>query len=210
MTTPDPSSLTKSILGLWDRGSLILWALALAAVIALGFASAFAIFAPEFGTLQWTPWCGLAFIIFACLAGAKTYQERTVKTLHFIPDDQQSFWHHAQQPDGRELTQIALRGRVTNLWDRPLYPAAVRLVSPRGSRAIHRLIFTEEHDGRFYGSDYPIPPGERVGFSAHFFADGFIGTPGKPLSITISVSDQFGHWHNVKIPDLTRPEDKGK
>ena len=208
--TTDVTGWFKSAFDLWDRGSLFLWALAVAALLGLGLFSVLAIVDPALGTLAWTPWCGLALIVLVCLAAFKTYQERTVKTLHFIPDEQQSFWHHAPQPDGRKLTQIALRGRVTNISARPMYPAAVVLISPRTKRTVHRLIFTEEHGGRFYGDNYAIPPNERTGFSAHFFANGFVGTPGKPLTIVISVSDQYGHWHKVKFPNLLRPDDRAQ
>jgi hypothetical protein len=75
---------------------------------------------------------------------------------------------------------------------------------------VHSIIFTQENGGRYFGSDYAIPPGGRSGFSAHFFADGFVGTPGKPLTIVISVSDHFGRWHKVKFPNLIRAEDRGK
>jgi hypothetical protein len=209
MSAVDIAGWFKSATDLWERGSLFLWALAIAAFISLGLFSTLALVDPALGTLAWTPWFGVATVVLVCLAAFKTYQERTIKTLHFIPDDQQSFWHHAPQVDGRKLTQIALRGRVTNIAAQPMYPAAVVLRSPRGQRTVHRLIFTEEHGGRYYGSDYAIPAGERTGFSAHFFANGFLGTPGEPLTIVISVSDQFGHWHRVKFPKLTRPEDRG-
>lgn len=204
----DPVKWLGTTLQVWERGSLFLWALGVAASVALLLLGAAAFFVPAVASISWLPILAAVAVIFLVLASFKTYQERSIKTLVFIPDEMQSFWHHAPQPNGRKLTQIALRGRVTNTSSKPIYPADIELISPRTKRVVQRNIFTEHEGGRVYGSDNAIAPGKRAGFSAHFFADGFVGTEGRPLTIVVSISDQLGHRHKVKFPNLIRPEDR--
>src|SRR5271163_935406 len=68
MAAPDLTGWLKSTTDLWERGSLFLWALAAAALVALGLSSLLAIIHPAFGTLSWTPWCGLALVVMLSLA----------------------------------------------------------------------------------------------------------------------------------------------
>lgn len=203
----DPVKWLSSALQIWERGSLFLWALATAALLALLALVGFSIFKPAPGIATLMLWVSIGFVVLVVLAGFKTYQERTVRTLVFVIDDMQSFWHHAPQPDGRELTQIALRGRVTNVTKQPIYPTEIRLLSPCKGRVRQKNIFTEHEGGRVYGSDNAVGPGTRAGFSAHFFVDGFLGKSGKPMTIVVSISDQLGHWHRVTFRDLRAPED---
>jgi hypothetical protein len=204
----DPISWLSSALQAWERGSLFLWALGVGTLSAVVALSVTPIFAPTLTTNSWFPALTVAAVVLLVLAGFKTYQERTIETLVFIADDMQSFWNHAPQPDGRKLTQIALRGRVTNKSDKPIYPADIELISPRTKRVVQRNIFTEHEGGRVYGSDNAIAPGARAGFSAHFFADSFIGIEGKPLTIVVSIKDQLGHRHKVRFRNLSRPQDR--
>jgi len=67
---------------------------------------------------------------------------------------------------------------------------------------VDRHVLTEHEDGRVYGFDNAVPVGGRSGFSAHFFVEGFIGKSDIPITVKISISDQFGHWHIVTFADL--------
>ncbi|MBN9588464.1 MAG: hypothetical protein J0G99_05585 [Alphaproteobacteria bacterium] len=208
MTGIDPVSSLNSVIILWKRGSLLLWALGSAALVSAIALVAYALLSADQSAQAWVPVAFVIAIVLLILAGFKTYQEKTIATMVFHLDDSSSFWHHAPQPDGREYTQIALRGRVTNVTAVPIYPTDVRLIHPRTNRVVQRLIFTEHEGGRGYGSDNAIAPGARSGFSVHFFAESFVGNPGKPMKLVIKVSDQLGHWHKVACTDLWRPEDR--
>lgn len=207
---PDIAASLGSVLELWRRGSLLLWALGVASLLTTLILALAAYLRPDLDTLHWLPAAVIATAVFFVLAAFKTYQERTYRTLVFIPDDAQSFWSHAPQPNGRKLTQIALRARATNISGQPIYPSDVRLLSPRPKRVVQRLIFTEQETGRTYGSNNAISPGSRGNISAHFFADGFVGEEGKPLTIVVSVSDQLGHWHKVRFQNLPSAAGRGR
>ncbi|THD60776.1 hypothetical protein [Phenylobacterium sp.] len=208
MPGTDIASMIGNAVKLWERGSLFLWALAIA-LISVGVLSlSLGLYLPDFHPGAWPVWVlalGLGCLILALF---KTYQERTIKTLVFFPNIQQSFWHHAPQTDGRKLTQIALRGRMTNVSNQPIYPSEVKLVRPR-SRVEHKILMTQEQGGPTYSSNFAVPPGDRGQFSAHFFVDGFVGAPPKPYTVVISVCDQLGHWHRVRFVNLRDPGSRG-
>ena len=185
----------------WVQGLIILGALAGILAMLLAFFPSASNFAN-----QW-PWFAVGASVLLALAGLKIYLEQNKKALIFIPDEMQSFWHHAPQPDGRELTQISLRGYVTNTSRQALFLANIHLISPRTKRTHQRFIFTVHHNA-VDSSDRPIMAGERTEFSGHFFADGFLGKPGKPMTIIVSITDNLGKRHKVKFPSLWRAEDR--
>jgi hypothetical protein len=96
---------------------------------------------------------------------------------------------------------------VTNITTQFIYPSVVKLNSPRTKRVVQQIIFTEHPRGRVYG-DNAVAPGARKGFDVNFVVEGFVGVPGKPLTVIFSVGDQFGHWHKVKFPNLRSPKDR--
>lgn len=123
------------------------------------------------------------------------------RALVLLPDESQSFAHHAPQQDGRKLTQIAVRGWATNTTDTALYPTLVRLSRPFGAKATSNFIITQGA-GDMFSSENPVLPGARRKLSAHFFLKGFVGKPGRPLRVVIKVCDNFGRWHRWVFPAL--------
>jgi hypothetical protein len=121
--------------------------------------------------------------------------------LILLPDESQSFAHHAPQQDGRKLTQIAVRGWATNTTDTPLYPTLVRISRPFGLKATSHFIMTQGGGGTF-GRDHPVQPQQRREITAHFFVEGFVGKPGRPLRVVIKVCDNLGRWHPWVFPTL--------
>ena len=147
-------------------------------------------------------------VIGLCVFLALIYRTiRKHKPLIFIPDEMQSFWSHAPQPDGRKLTQIKLDGHVTNTSAQSLYLANISLISPRTDRTHSKFIFTYQQN-RLDDSDRPILPWERRGFDGHFFVEGFLGTPGKPMTIVVSITDNLGRRYRVKFPNIRRAEER--
>jgi hypothetical protein len=132
------ATIAKSFSGLaasiWKNGALLLWSLATscvaillalvgAAKLGLGDAPAML---TAFGT-----YLALACIAFGVFASFKSYAEREKPALSIIPNERQSFWHHAVQPDGRTMTQIQLRFQVTNQSKSAVKLSAVRLLHPK-------------------------------------------------------------------------------
>ncbi len=195
--------LLKPLVDLWRHGSLLLWALAIAALSALLVIGALADFTPTFAAplLPNMPSLAVAIVVLIVFAGFKTYQESNVRTLALVPNSGQSFWSPAPQKDGRELTQIALRGSVTNITEEAIYLTDVKLVSPRGRRALQKHADVGQ-PGSMFSPESFVPAKGRADYSAHFFVEGFIGQKGEERTIVIAVSDQFGHWHRVRYPNL--------
>jgi hypothetical protein len=123
------------------------------------------------------------------------------RALVLLPNEAQSFAHHAPQQDGRKLTQIAVRGWATNTTNTALYPTLVRLSRPFGVKATSNFIITQGPGGMF-SHEHPVQPGGRRAISAHFFVEGFVGKPGRPLRVVIKVCDNFGRWHPWVFPTL--------
>lgn len=121
------------------------------------------------------------------------------RALVLLPDEAQSFAHHAPQQDGRKLTQIAVRGWATNTTGTQLYPTLVRLSRPFSVKATSNFVVTQGAHNMF-SRDNPVQPGERREVSAHFFVEGFVGKPGRPMRVVIKVCDNFGRWHPWVFP----------
>lgn len=203
MMNLDPSKLSKTLTELWSHGSLFLWALAVAALASLLVLGAFAFFTPTLAApmASQMPALAVAAVVLLVFAGFKTYQEHSVKTLVLIANPAQSFWSRARQPDGRELTQMHLSGSATNTTQEPIYLTDVKLIVPRWHRAVVKHVIVGQRGGVFSSDDF-IPAKLRADFAADFFVEGFIGENGERRNIVLAVSDQFGHWHRVRYPDL--------
>ncbi|MDE1945354.1 MAG: hypothetical protein KGI78_03595 [Patescibacteria group bacterium] len=182
----------------WDKG----WVQAIffisAVVGIIGFL--FIFFPPHTFSFDLAGWllATVAFVLLVFIA----YKRRPREPLVFIQDDVQSFWHLAPQPDGRRLTQVNLRGHVTNTSSKPLYLAKIDLISPKGRTRVEpsKFIFTVRDN--VASSDQPIRPGERTGFAGHFFVEGEIGTKGQPLTIRVAITDNLGHVHKITFVDI--------
>ena len=157
--------------------------------------------------VAWWPWFTLGAVILFTVAVLKVFSVRKPKALIFIPDEVQSMWHHAPQPDGRKLTQISLKGHVTNTDNQPLFLPKIDLISPRTKRTHQKFIFTI-HNNIVDSENRPIMPKEMTVFDTHFFAEGFLGKPKKPLTIVVSVVDNLGRRYKVKFPKIREAMDR--
>lgn len=193
----DPKQWLNAVLQLWGGGSLLILGIGIGGTLA-SLASYLA------GNFQAASWIFSLSVFILVVGFFKIYQERHVHTCVFIPDNIQSLWHHAPQPDGRKLTQFVLKGFVTNATNRPIHLGKIKLLSPWTEHQHQEFIFTV-HNNRVDSNDTPLMPGVRSEFSTCIFADGFLGTSGKPVTVKISVCDQFGHWHKVQFDRLRDP-----
>jgi hypothetical protein len=130
----------------------------------------------------------IAFIC-AVLGIFKKHQENTIRTLVFVPNDTDSFWHPVLQTDGRKFTQIRLCGRVTNIHTQPICLTAIQLISPKKCKVVEKNIYPNKH--AIFSSSW-------TEFDSNFFIENLIGKLGKPLSIIVSITDQIGNSHKVK------------
>lgn len=153
-------------------------------------------------TVWWTIIVVAVFLIIL-FVGFKIFRGKDKETLIFIPDEMQSFWHHAPQPDGRKLTQILLNGFVTNISNRELFLDDIHLITPRAKKTRQRFIFTV-HENAVDSKEKPIFPGEHTEFNGSFFIDEFLGKVCKPMAIVVSITDNLGKRHKVKFHSLWR------
>lgn len=190
----DPRKWLSSVIQLWGGESIFILALGVATLLA-------GITAFLLKNTRAASWSFVLSVFFLALSLFKKYQENNKKTCVFIPDEVRSFWHHAPQPDGRELTQFGLKGSVTNTTDHPLHLCKIKLLSPKSKRQYQEFIFTV-HNNRVDTGEMPLVPNTRTDFDTCFFAEGLLGKKGKSLSTVVSVCDQFGNWHKIKFSKL--------
>src|SRR5215831_3576695 len=94
----DPAKALAETARLWDRGSRVLWAFAIATCFGFVLLAAVALTgSPPFVQANNTasPWLLLLSIMFATFAALKQYQERTIQTVRLFPNEAQSFYHRA-------------------------------------------------------------------------------------------------------------------
>jgi hypothetical protein len=157
MYSLDPLTLTTTLVTLWNRGSILLWALAAASLVAVAGATAvIGIDAEITGPARAFPlWLFVIAVAVAVLAAFKTYHERTVQTIRLVPSDN-SFAHAARQPDGTTLTQIAVDFEVYNLIDRTVWLTEAKIARPKG-RALHSMVVLRDQDSQYHGRSYALP-----------------------------------------------------
>jgi hypothetical protein len=199
----DPTEIVK----LWDRGSFLLWAFA--AGTFLGFvvlAVAALTGSPSFiqANNLASPWLLLASIIFAALAALKHYQERTIQTVRLVPNEVQSYYHKAVQPDGRVNTQIVIDMQVFNISDKSIWLPDVKLLRPKShATALTRMVNLKEQSSPYHGP-YELPPGANTHGSVLFMIQRDLTDQIAHGGVTLCVVDQFGHRHNLNLPNLRK------
>jgi hypothetical protein len=173
----DPAKASAEIARLWDRGSLLLWAFAIGTFVGFVVLAAIALTgSPPFVEANKTasPWLLLASIMFATFAVLKQYQERTIQTVRLVPNEAQSFYHRAVQPDGSVNTQIDIRMEVFNISDKSIWLPSLKLLRPKSyAPVLYNAVTLKEQSSRYHGP-YELPPGVRTNGSAHFMIQGVL------------------------------------
>ncbi len=204
--------VVKFLADLWERGSRLLWALTAAgsvAVVAMGIIAAVA---PGAAILNQLPATAVITAILGALAISKSLQDASVRTLSVIPNVGLSFWCNALQADGRQLTQVALYGDVTNISLMPIYLADLRLVSPAGYLTFTKHIIAKRQEEDVYEFDTAVPVQGRTKFLANLFLEGYLGATGEARDIKIVIIDQFGHQHPAlfeQVRSFPKPPPRG-
>jgi hypothetical protein len=203
----DPSAVSGELTRLWDRGSHILWALAVAAFVGfVALAAAALTGSPPFVQLHnmISPWLLLASIVLATLAAIRQYQERGVRTVGLFPIEAQSFCHRAVQTDGRVLTQLAIRMEVFNITDKSIWLPSLRLLRPRPHGLIlQKMLVLREQSSDIHGG-YELPSGAKTTGAAHLMIEGDITDTIERRGATLLIQDQFGHRHKLTLPKVRK------
>jgi hypothetical protein len=207
------SSISKVIAAIWANGSRLLWSIAGAFAAAAVVIRVGAYFEMPKAQLLWDEYgliLTLLAVVVAVFAAFKMRAERRNTGLALIADEQQSFWHHAKQPDGSILTQLALQFHATNMNDGgSIHLSKVRLNWPWVSRKriLDARLMTEHPTQNMYSADYGIQAHKRRACTAHIMALGTIGGIGrkKPMRVSIGVQDHAGRWHKLVFRGLRDP-----
>jgi len=206
------SSVSKTIVALWENGSRLLWGMATtfaAAAVTLRLSAYLQVAKAELYWSEYGVVLILVAVMFAVLAAFKMRAERRNTGVALIADDQQSFWHHAKQPDGSTITQFALRFHATNMNDGSIHLSKVRLNWPwvRHKHIVTRTLATQHPKQDLYGSDFGIKAHARRGCSVNIIALGTVGGAGrkKPMRVSIGIQDHAGRWHKLVFRRLRDP-----
>lgn len=204
--------VVKFLADLWERGSRLLWALTAAGGVGVVVMGIIAAVAPGAAILDQLPATAVITAILAALAISKWLQEGSVRTLSVIPNVGLSFSCNTLQADGRQLTQVALYGDVTNISSMPIYLADLSLVSPGGYLTFTKHIIAKRQEDDVYEFDTAVPVQGRTKFIANLFLEGYLSSVGEARDIKIVIIDQFGHHHPVlfeRVRSFPKPPPRG-
>ena len=203
----DLAKATAEISKLWDRGSLLLWALAIGTFLGFVVLAALALtgsstFVQANSTAS--PWLLLASIILATFAALKQYQERTVQTVRLAPNETQSFCHRAVQPDGSVFTQISIRMEVFNISEKSIWLPVLKLLRPRSHASVlTKMVMLQEQSSAYYGP-YELPPGTKTRGSVDLMIREDLMDQIARRGVTLCIEDQFGHKHKLRLANLRK------
>jgi hypothetical protein len=174
------STAGKVIAAIWRHGSRFLFSIAcactaVAIVLRLGV-----YFEMAHGKDLWEQY-GLILTVAATAAWVLTpikyLAEKQNRLVVFIPDEQQSFWHHVPQPDGKVNTQFAFQFYITNMTEGPFHPSRVRISWPwiHSDRILTSLIATKHPRGELFSRDFAVRSHGRQPCSADLMVIGAVG-----------------------------------
>jgi hypothetical protein len=191
--------------------TLPLWLL-----IGLALAGYAVIFAPAFGGInpelfrqQWGVWAWIESMTFSILAlariletGAAAYLAQKQATaarriLRFVPLHHQCWWHLAKQQDDSFVSQIRMDVQASNTSGQPVQIVKVRLIRPRATLLQAGAMLPLE-GSPYHSYQHAIPPHGTVVAGVHIMVHGSLAVQGKPIRITIAITDQYGEEYKVR------------
>ena len=170
---------------------------------------------------EWGAWIWIAAIAFSFLAIARGLEaivgayvargraKASQRFLRFIPLENQSWWHLAKQRDDSYLSQISFDVQASNTSDRPIQIVRVQLIHPR-AKVVEADASLPMAGSPYHSSRHPVPPLGTVPVRVHMMVRKVVGIQGKPIRISVEITDQFGEDYKLKrivIPshDRLRP-----
>jgi hypothetical protein len=200
-------SLTE-ITRLWDRSHILLWALAIGSFLGFVVLAAMALTgSPPFveANKQVSPWLLLASVILATLAALKYYQDRSIQTVKFFPNEQQSIYHGPiKQTDGSITTQISIRFEVFNLTDKSIWLPDVTVIRPRSHAPVRmKLLLLKDQPSNVHGG-YELPPHGKTRGSVELMIQEDLTRQIARKGVAVAIKDQFGHRHTIKLLNIVK------
>jgi hypothetical protein len=191
----DLAKAAPEIWRLWERGSFLLWAF-LAAGTFIGFVT-LTFVQPSNPTLLLLLAAWITFTIFAVL-------KRTIKTVRLIPDEVQSYYHGARQPNGMMNTQIVIDMQVFNISDKSIWLPNLKLLRPKShATVLTKMVSLKEQSSAYHGP-YELPPGANTHGSVLFMIQGDLTDQIAHGGVRVCIEDQFGHRHELNLPNLRK------
>lgn len=191
-------------------------ALPLWIILGLALAGYAVLFAPPFADVElavfrrtWGVWVWVEAVFFTVLFvvgicdwaisafSAHRRDQAARHILRLIPLSRQSWWHLAKQQDDSFVSQIDFECQITNTTDRAVQLVKVRLLRPR-SKQLNAFVLLPMDGSLYHRHDFPVRPHSTVTASIHLMVRGALATQGKPIRITVSVTDQFGEEYKLK------------
>lgn len=131
------------------------------------------------------------------VANSKEKQKR--RLLYVVPRLQQCWWHLAKQRDDSYVSQISLDIEVANLSDHPVQLIKAHVIRPRTrDDAVHTVLLLPKIGSPYHSEKHPVPARNTATASVHFMVRGQIAPQGKPLRLTVGITDQFGEEYTLK------------
>ncbi|MGH6923881.1 MAG: hypothetical protein ACRED5_09100, partial [Propylenella sp.] len=198
-------------------------------LVGLALAGVAVLYAPSFAEIdptklrqEWGVWIWAATITFSVLALVRLAQNAVEvvqkrhdaraarRPLRIVPLDQRHWWHLAKQRDDTFISQFSLDCQASNTGDQPIQIVKVRLIRPR-AKVVRANALLPMRGSSYHSAYHPIPPHDSLVASVDIQARGRLGSPGKPIRVTVGLTDQLGEEYRLKsitVPSRDKPESK--
>ena len=186
------------------------------------------LYVPPFGGVDlisfrtaWGVWIAIAAVVFSVLTATRALdliiatwrvhrrRKSLTRALRFVPLHHRCWWHLAKQRDDSFISQIGLHVEASNVTDRPVRILRTRLVYPRARGGVaHAEVLLPMAGSPYHSSRHAVPPHDVVTASVHIMARGILARQGKPLRVTLGLTDQFGDEYllrRISIPTHDAP-----
>jgi hypothetical protein len=166
---------------------------------------------------QWGIWFWIAAVAFSALAVAKAADliahyarnlrvQRMGRPLRVVPRTGNRRWTLTQQQDGSFVSQLSLDVVVANVTDQPVRVVAARLIGPNpGADLMNSVAMLNEADRVAHTFD-AVPARWSATVNLFFLVHRKLAPQGTPLTISVGVTDQFGHEYRVKNLSIPSPQ----
>ncbi|MBK5125886.1 hypothetical protein IQ288_39420 [Burkholderia sp. R-69980] len=188
------------------------------------------LFLPAFGAItpvaldgfraNWGVWAWVEAVAFSTLAigraidsGVTSYRlrrhtARDRKALVLVPR-LHPWWYLAKQQDDSYASQISLRVDASNLTDQPVRILSVKLIRPRHrDEVVNADVMLPMEGSPYHSPRHQVPANGAAEASVHIMVRGSLGRQGKPIRVTICLTDQSGEEYRLKgirIPSRNQP-----
>jgi hypothetical protein len=133
------------------------------------------------------------------------YNNIPKKTITLVDNEEHNCFWHTGSYQGKLSLQIAGNFMVTNITDRPVALAKVRLQGIKG-RVDSSHLSVKDFSSRFFGQ-YDIPPQKRTTVAiCVFIAPKTQPQSKEPIQLDVIITDQFGNDHCLRKVNF-RPSD---